>query len=450
MSAPERDDLERRLAELLERRAATVTRARPVRFSSETSPATGPKPARLSKHRQNLGVLAAAAAVFVAVAGTVLGIQAGRHEPEAAPPVSSGSPVLTAPPVRSSSPVPTPPSKVCLVAAPASWLQAFTKNGFPVDRSLNRVVSANGATGDYLAVQGNQPPAQSSAIYSDVELALFHGRQGQAIYTPGASSNDIPNADPSGAITAGWVAFAVAHPQGLDGSYKVMLYDRSTGRTTTLAEVSDKEYLQGRAFIGSPVIADGKVYWLTTSFSKPGTTTLSSWDLTRRTIGASIPAPNVTRLIYYGSGVAFGRTVGSGMSVSNGIGEPLGHAVLAALSGGTNLGFDGKKTLSWWRHEGQLIGFTSVELDSGDVKKRELVRARAGVDAAVGPLVGAEVDEAVNSLLDLRSGAFVIPPPGIALQAVVGDAVIFGAGTDKVGAAALAVIPLSALPPAHC
>lgn len=446
MSTPEREDLERRLTELFGQRAATVTRNKPFPVGAETGSAIGPRPVRLSKHRQNLGVLAAAAAVFVAVAGTVLGIQSGRHESKTAPPVRNG-PALTAPAPTTGT---AKPGKACVLAAPASWLRAIASGVFPVDRSLNEVVSTNGVTGDYLAVQGNPPPAQTSAIYSDVELALFHGKNGQPIYTPAATSSDIPKADPTGAITADWVAFAVAHPQSIDGSYKVMLYDRRSHRTSTLAEVTDQEYQQGRAFIGSPVIMGGKVYWLTTSFIKPGTTTLSSWDLSRRTVGGSIPAPYATELIYYGSGVAFGGTVDSGMHVTNGAGTPLSHAERDAAFEGTNFGFDGVKTLSWWRHEGLYIRFTSLELDSGAIDQQPVLQAYAGVGAAVKPFVEAEVNEAPNSLLDLRSGAFVIPPDGVALQAVVGDTILFGTGINKGNAAGLSAVPLSALPPAHC
>ena len=446
MSTPEREDLERRLAALFEQRAATVTRTRPVEFGSEKSRGTDPRLVPISKHRHNLSALAAAAAVFVAVAGTVLGIQAGRHEAKS-PPVNSGSPVLNRPGPTSAGAV---PDKACVIAAPASWRQAIAHGAFPVDRSLNEVVSANGVAGDYLVVQGNPPPAQTSAVYSDVELALFHGKNGQPIYTPATTSSDIPEADPTGAITADFVAYAVAHPQSIDGTYKVMLYDRRSQRTTTLAEVSDQEYRQGRAFIGAPVIVGGKVYWLTTSFSKPATTTLSSWDIARRTVGGSVPAPNATQLIYYGSGVALGGTVDSGMHVTNGAGAPLSRAERDAAFQGTNFGFDGVNTLSWWRHEGLFVRFTSLELDSGVIDQQHLLQAYAGVGAAVEPLVEAEVNEKPNSVLDLRSGTFVIPPNGVTLQAVVGNTVLFGTGVNKGGAAGLSAVPLTALPAAHC
>jgi hypothetical protein len=447
MSAPEREDLERRLTELFQQRAATVTGYRAVQVDSAQDSETGPKPVRFSKHRHNLGVLVAAAAVFVAVAGTILGIQAGRHESESAPPANTGSPVPSAPTATATT---AAPDKACVVAAPASWRQAIASGAIPVDRSLNDVVSANGVTGDYLAVQGNQPPPQTQAIYTDVELALFHGSTGKAIYTPAADSTDIPKADPSGAITAGWVAFAVAHPQSLDGSYKVMLYDRTSGHTITLAEVSEQEYLKGRAFIGSPVIVGGKVYWLTTLFSQPGTTTLSSWDIARGTVGGSIPAPNATELIYYGSGVALGGTVDSGLPVRNGAGTPLSSAERAAAFAGTNFGFDGIKTLSWWQHEGLLIRFVSLQLDSHVLDPQPLLHAYAGVGAAVKPLVEAEVNDKPNSLLDLRSDAFVIPPDGVTLKAVVGNTILFGTSAEKGGAAGLSAVALSALPPVHC
>lgn len=77
MSAPQGDDLERRLAELFQQRAATVTQARRVDLDSGDSDrkATSTQPRRFGTPRENLGLLAVAAVVLVALAGTVQGIR---------------------------------------------------------------------------------------------------------------------------------------------------------------------------------------------------------------------------------------------------------------------------------------------------------------------------------------------------------------------------------------
>ena len=73
----------------------------------------------------------------------------------------------------------------------------------------------------------------------------------------------------------------MAHPQSLNYSYRVMLYQRRTGTLRTLVDLTDKQYSQGKAVQGAPVLAAGKVYWLAAVGNKPETTTLVSWDLAR-------------------------------------------------------------------------------------------------------------------------------------------------------------------------
>jgi hypothetical protein len=464
MTAPHGNDfeqrnLEDRLTELFQQRAATVTRARPVDFGSEPgsireAPA-GPKRVRLGTHRQNLGVLAAAAAVFVATAATVLGIQANRHQP--APPLGTGShPVSTPTASPTSIPTSSARAKSCVAAMPASWRQAITAGAVPVDRALNSVVSANGGTGDYLVVQGNEPPPQTSTIYSDVELALFHGAIGRTIYTPTVST-DIPVADPTGAITADWVAFAVTRPQNLGYTYKVMLYDRSSGTITTLAEWTEQESLRNRVFLGSPVIAAGKVYWLSGTFNKPTATTLDSWDLAQRSIATSVPAANATALIPYGSGmlISYGGGHPDGAlfvptALGNGAGRPLTRAQVAAAAHGSNFGYDGAGTLSWWRHDGGSIGYSSIQVGAAGVRNDDTIHQYAGIGVALLPFTQLDVNESQNGLVDLRTRTLVALPEGVTLQAVVGTTVIFGTGTTKAGAAGLSAVPVSALPAVHC
>ena len=459
MTAPRHDDLERRLAELFQERASTVTRARPVHFGSgegSQQPPADPRQARFGTRLQYFGVLAAAAAVFVAIAATVLGIQANRRQP--APPLGTAShPVSTPTASPTSTPPSTAPAKSCVAVMPASWRQAIAGGTVPVDRTLNTVVSANGSTGDYLVLQGNEPSGQTSAIYSDVELALFHGATGRTIHTPASSSIGIPTADPTGAITAGWVAFAVTLPQNLGYTYKVMLYDRGSGSSTTLAEWSEQEILRNKAFIGSPVIAAGKVYWLSTVYNKPETTTLSSWDLSRGASAGSVPAANATALISYGSGVLTsygGGLPGAALSaptvIRNGAGQPLTEAQLAAASRGSYFGYDGADTLSWWRHDGESIGYSSVKVGTAGVRDDAAIARYSGSGVVVFPLVQVYVNELPNGLLDLRTRTLIVLPEGINLQAVVGKTVIFGTGDSKVGSEGLSAVPLSALPAPRC
>jgi hypothetical protein len=320
-------------------------------------------------------------------------------------------------------------------------------------------VSADGPTGDYLAVQGNQPRGQTSAIYADVELALFHGATGQTIYTPSTSS-DIPEADPTAAISADWVAFAVARPQNLGFSYKIVLYDRRTAATTVLAEVTEQQELKGKAFIAPPVIAAGKVYWLATTFAHPGATTLNSWDLSRQAPAGSVAAPYASQLISYGTGMLVAYTADgvardladpSRTDLRNGAGRPLTGAQLHAALHGVNFGYDGSR-LSWLRYQEDSIGYTWLKVGSPDVHREPLLHGSAGLGATAFPFALAQqnLDDNLDELLDLRTRTIVTLPEGVGLQAVAGDMAIFGTGLTKGGAAGLSAVALSSLPPVRC
>ena len=457
MTAPHHDDLEHRLTELFQQRASTITRARPVDFGSgeraRKQPA-GPKQVRLGTSRQHLGVLAAAAAVFVAISATILSIQANRHEP--APPLGTASQPVSTP---TASPTGTLYENAC--PAPASWRQAITGGAFAVDRSLNAVVSANGATGDYLVAQGNEPPGQSSQSYSDLELALFHGSKGDNIFTP-ERDTDFIQADPTGAISPDWVAFAVAHPQSLGYSYQVMLYERGTHSLRTLVDITDKQYGQGKVVVGAPVIAAGKVYWLATTFNKPETTTLQSWDLARGSAAGSVPAANATALISYGSGMVIsygggppGNAVSAFTVIRNGTGRPLTRLQLAAASHGTNFGFDGARKLSWVSHADGVAGYENLVVGGEGTNSEGPMSQTPGLRPAIYPFVEVTLDDrdpaaGRSALVDLRTNRAVSLPAGVEFQAVVGDSVVFGTGATKLGAAGLSIVALSALPPVEC
>jgi hypothetical protein len=343
-----------------------------------------------------------------------------------------------------------------------------------VDRAFNLVASVNGGTGDYLAIQGNEPPSQSSAIYSDIEVALFRGSRGVTIYTPEGS--DIPQADPTGAITADWVTFAVARLQDLNPSYylkysyKVMLYDRGAGVTRTLVEIPRQQHSPGKSVVGAPVIAAGKVYWLTTVHNNPETTTLESWDLAQNAAAGSVQAANATGLVSYGTGVALVRSKDSGTTrfLQNGAGAPLTQVQLDATVGGLNFGFDGVSQLSWVGSDRGLASPSALGLAlySASVKGGAKISGKPlyptppdltynpalgydSADLAVYPFVAVDVNGS-DALLDMRNGRHIALPKGVSLQAVVGDEAIFGTGTTKSGAAGLSRVALTALPPVDC
>ncbi|MEO6502743.1 MAG: hypothetical protein ABIQ09_12605, partial [Jatrophihabitantaceae bacterium] len=347
--------------------------------------------------------------------------------------------------------------------------QAIDAGAFPVDRNLNAVVSANGGTGDYLAIQGNEPSDRTSQIYSDLEVALFHGDKGKTIYTA-EGDKDFPQANSIGAISAEWVTFAVAYPHNLDYHYKVMLYDRKTGSLRTLAGGPEQPNPERSNVRRAPVIAADKVYWLATVDDKPATTTLESWDLSRGSAAGSVQAPHAIDLLPYGSGVALISTVdsqepgeGAGATLGNGAGAPLAKAQLDALAGGSNFGFDGARKLWWLRYDAgpvaysTLVGGTEISHEPAIGESADHTVSPSfgtlNVNPVIYPFVVAEVN-GTSGLLDLRTGTPVALPAGYVVQAVVGDNVVFGTGHHVAGAASgatgLSIVALSALPPVSC
>lgn len=474
MSAPHGDDLERRLTELFQQRAAGVTQARPVDLGSDRSgDTTVARPARFQTVRRNLGVLAATAAVLAVFASAVLALGRDHYQPGVNTGASAG--VNMRPSVE--------PKSTCMVAAPASWRQAIDAGAYPVDRNLNGVVSVNGGTGDYLAVQGNVPADRTTQIYSDLEVALFRGSKGKAIYHP-EPGDAFPEtdglirwsilADPTGAVSAGWVTFAVAYPHqsddpssGEDRRHKVMLYQRGTGALRTLAGGPEQPNPERKRVRGAPVIAAGKVHWLAAVDDNPETTTLESWDLSRGSAAGSVPAPHATGLVPYGKGVAWTSTVSGSNStliLRNGAGVPLTETQLAAARGGSGFGFDGVRTLWWLRHDGASVAYAGLVPGREGFIQGDMVRPASGVTfpepvypftvaKALYPFAHARVN-GKEGLLDLRSGTAVALPEGHILQAVVGDKAVFGTGTTFAGAASgsggLSIVELKALPPVPC
>lgn len=434
MSAPEQDDLDRRLAELFQQRAATVTNVRPI----DLGPAGGNRKvigqgaAGDHRRRQYLGVLAAAAAVFVAIAGTIVAIQTGRHQP-AAPP---GKPSATA--------TNTPPGDQCLVAAPASWQQAIQNGALPAEPAPTTAISVNGATGDYVFVQGDQP--------SRLTLGFVVGGLRRTFLITD-STTGFPQVDRTSATSTGFVTFALVRQQ--DGNYysRVMLYNRATQETTVLAGYEPPEDFVRRVS-STPVLAAGKVYWLDSYDNRPETTMLQSWDLARDTAGESIPAPNATGLVGYGSGVALERSTGSGSILGNGAGTPLAKAQLSATAGGDSFGFDGVDKLSWLRYDDEnRPSYAYLVVGGTAVSRGRPMRHSPGIAPLIYPFSDVDLTDAEvanNSLLDLRTGAAVRLPAGVRMQAVVGDEVLFGLGTTEAGSAALSLVPVSALPPVGC
>ncbi len=438
MSAPEPDELERRLTQLFQQRAATVTQGRPLDLSPVGSPSgssaggnrVGPAPDHQRRH--GLGVLAAAAAVFVAIAATIVAIQAGRHQPGVPP----GKPTATA--------TNTPPGDQCLVAAPASWQQAIQSGALPAEPAPTTAISVNGGTGDYLVVRVDQP--------GRFTLGVFNGGLGRTFYATDSASG-YPQVDRTGATSAGFVTFALLKHQGAKDYSEVMLYNRATQQTRVLAGWQPPEDLVRRVS-SNPVIAAGKVYWLDTYDGRPETTMLQSWDLARDTAGEPVPAANATGLVGYGSGVALVRSTGSGSILGNGAGTPLAKAQLTAAAGGDSFGFDGVDRLSWLRYDDQnRPSYAYLVVGGGAVGGGQPMRHAPGIAVLIYPFADVDLTDAEvsnNSLLDLRTGAAVRLPAGVRMQAVVGDKVIFGLGTTETGAAALSLVPVSALPAVGC
>ncbi|HEX8080795.1 MAG TPA: hypothetical protein VF557_11335 [Jatrophihabitans sp.] len=408
--------------------------------------AAGRRPGRSRRYRENFGLLAAAVVVFAVIAGTVLGIQASLSDQDQQD--QNGRTDMAMSNVGRSGPGGRAGMPSCTALAPDRWLQAIRAGVVQVNPSLNQVVSVNGDTGDYLALQGNEPTGQTSAIYSDLEVALFRGSRGVPIYTPEGS--DIPHADPTGAITADWVTFAVARPQNLDYSYKVLLYDRGADVIRTLAELPQQHNAQGKSVLGAPVIAAGKVYWLATVPTEPETTTLESWDLARNSASASVHAAGATGLVSYGIGVALIHHRELDAALIHGAGAPLSSLpTISSMLVGNNFGFDGRGKLSYVREESGRTIFYTLSVDSGSLELTGYPAKGPFAEAAISPLLATEVNTQY-SLLDLRSGARIRLPEDVRLQAVVGNEVIFGTGSTKSGAAGLSRVTLSDLPPVDC
>lgn len=453
MSTPQRDDLERRLTELFQNRAASVTEVRQFDLGAAGRQRRTVRRVSAPGRRrwQSIGVLAAAVALFLAVAGTIVAIQGSRPRP--APPIGTPTPTTSAP-------TPTTPTASC--PAPASWQQAISRGAFAVADPYSAVISANGGTGDYLALQGKQPPDTSYQGYADMKVVLYHGIQGSTVYTLQNPAEFI-QADPTGAISAGWIAFVIARMQGANVVYQLVLYERSTGTVRTLAGGAGQANPGQKQVVAPPVIAAGKVYWLAEVGNRPGTATLESWDLSRKSAAGSVAVPGFTGLVGYGSGVAVfhasGTTETSG-GLSNGAGAPLPKAQLAATAAGANFGFDGTGKLSWLRYDGTSIRYAELAVGGTGVTYQPYTTQSPGIRPAVFPFTDGSLpddSDALNptrAVLDLRTGKAVVLPDAVNFEAVVGDSVVFGTGVHSsgatFGAAGLSLVPLSALAPVRC
>lgn len=385
--------------------------------------------------RERRGLLAWATVVFVAIAGSVIGILELHQWHSRWTP---GVPPSPGPTVRS-----------CSVQAPASWQQAIADGTFSVNRSSNEVISANGGTGNYLVVQKNEPANRTSSTFQDVRVALFRGGASQTIYIPNGSNED-PRADRTGAISSDWVTFAIGRP-GFPNAHKVLLYERARRAIITVAEVPDQQPPQRKVFVGAPVIAAGKVYWLARVYLHPETTTLDSWDPARGSAAGSVPAAYATGLVAYGSGVALLKQFyGWHSLLSNGAGTPLSPAQLAD-SWGHSYGFDGISTLSWLRTDGGSADYSSLVVGGTGVRHQRLTREPTpGGLPATYPFTQAEGFGPHDGMLDLRTDTVVALPAGLSLKAMVGGNAIFGTGPATSGAAGLSIVAVSALPPVRC
>lgn len=421
-------ELEERLTALLHRRASEITTAPPIRLA----------PAGRGRRRQRVAALAVAAAivtVVLAAGGTVVGIRSAhdRTRPGGATPVAP-------------SPHPSATATSCAVGMPASWQRAIVAGTIQLDHPYNEVISVRPGTGEYLVRQLSSQPTPSG-LSGRVTLALFDGKTGRDIAS--AAPGTEPVADGSGAISADWIVYGLHRPGGNSGYRTVMLYDRRTGQNRVL----DQPAAGGDEFIGSPVLFDGKVFWLEADFPQ-NRSTIKSYDLStggRQTRSV----PGADGLVHYGTGVALIRHTGSSEALTNYVGMPLARPVLATVttSDAAYFTFDGT-TLRWWSTG---LGEMANVLYSNRPGSAAVGRNQVAYDGVLAnptgvsswPFVPADWSGPAPRILDLRTRAVVSPPRGMNVQAVFGGDALIGTGADQVNGG-LSLVPLSQLPPAHC
>ncbi|HTZ45837.1 MAG TPA: hypothetical protein VMB79_18395 [Jatrophihabitans sp.] len=441
------DDLERRLAATFQRQAAQVTVPAAWHPPAEQPARPGETirlPDRGTVHpgrprRMALLTAAAVVALVVGVTGTVLGI---RHRTAGRAPV---------PPLASTQPPPTAPApsgRPCTVPAPESWSRAATASAVPLDRPGVDVLSANGSLGDYLVSQSatdGYPGAGSS-------LAVFHGRTGVDLAAPPPAGNEIVVADPSSAITAGWLTWGVTLTQNDGAYYRVELYDR-THHTLRQPAALAPSAQDSRLFLGAPVLTDTGLYWLQSVYGDPAHSVLHAYDLADGT-QTERPVPGATRLVGYGTGLALAYGADARTTLRNAVGQPLPPDVLTAAAGAVSFGYS-TGTLSWsvFTPGASAASNAYFRYRLGGASAPAQVRV-PGPELLLGPdsypLLSLDPTVAQRLYVDLRTGARVTLPAGLGVAAVLGTEVLLQTGSGKLGASGLSLVPLASLPPARC
>ncbi len=443
-------DLDEQLRTMMNRRAADIRQAPSIEFSSAGKGRTRMRVAPFV-------VAAAVAAVVVAAGGTVVGIRS-VHRP------TTTNPAATAKPVPTPSPTPSQRNTCVPVKADTAW-QAPIGQGtkVPLDHPDNQVISVNASTGEYLLLQSTPSTSNSAAVFGQATIAVFRGATGQDVEVLPPGSTDVPTADPAGAIASGYIAYGLAHPQNAGTYYKVLVYNRATRATTTVAQLSDSALASGQIFRAAPVVFGHAIYWIQSLYRDRSTSVLKSYDLQTGAQG-STPVPGASSLLDYGIGLATVAGFDTESAFTTRVGAALPAGTLESLRGASSYSFNA--TAAGRNGAGSLVWIKASNADGkavtryytmADVSRAGLTffeTSLYGFDTALGtgefmtayPVGTGSGDPAL--VLDSRdsSGQFHQLPTGDELQAVVGDTAIFGTGSSKLGGTGLVLVPVASLP----
>ena len=425
-------ELEEQLTAVLRRRASDITgtpafRVEPAGLRRLARPAI---PA--GRRGSRLAVAAATVAVVLAAGGTVVSIRSIHTDaPSGYAPAGPKPTQLTSP----TSCLPAP--------APTSWAAAIASGAIRLDHPKNTVLSTDADTGEFLALQDVPATGHTSALYQRVVVALFHGNAGVNLSNPAADPNELPVADPTGAIDDDWVTWGLSAPQNSNTFFKILAYDRHRHQLVTVAQLSPAQRSAGLVYLGAPALVGHQIYWLAGRWNDPTATSLQSFDLTSRTTH-SRPMPDGTELIGYRSGVAVLTAAKSGPAVANVAGTPLSSAALAGAGPGQAFGV--RAGVLSWITEG---AYHTNRIGEPTITTVTTSPASGGSDQDTAPLLPV-AGTGPARVLDLRTGAVSDLPTGVVVLAGLGDQLIFGTGTDKAGSSGLSLVPVDRLPPVRC
>lgn len=426
-------ELEEQLTAVLRRRASDITgtptfRVEPAGLRRLARPAI---PA--GRRGSRLAVAAATVAVVLAAGGTVVSIRS----------IHSRTPAGSTPTAAAPTPTPTASSFCRPAPAPASWSAAIAAGAISLDHPRNMVLSTNADTGEFLALQDVPATGHTAALYQQLVVALFHGKTGVNLSDPAADPNELPVADPTGAINGDWITWGLSAPQNSNTFFKILAYDRHRHQLVTVAQLSPAQRSAGLVYLGAPALVGHQIYWLAGRWNDPTATSLQSFDLTSRTTH-SRPMPDGTELIGYRSGVAVLTAAKSGPAVANVAGTPLSSAALAGAGPGQAFGV--RAGVLSWITEG---AYHTNRIGEPTITTVTTSPASGGSDQDTAPLLPV-AGTGPARVLDLRTGAVSDLPTGVVVLAGLGDQLVFGTGTDKAGSSGLSLVPVDRLPPVRC